>query len=225
MFSEKIKFSSSGLTLEGILDYNEKGSSENLLILFSPHPKLGGDMMNNVLCGIAEYLAKENFFVFRFNYRGVGESEKLEPEVTLYDYWERLDSSNDYSEIFKDSFSVLENARKIVEAEKIFMAGYSFGARVLEELALKTEIKALAGISLPLGRYDFQGLAALPLKKLFVWGEKDFAAGSDEIDSFSKTVMPPKKIAIIKNQDHFFRGYEKALAEMIGRFFIVNSRQ
>ena len=215
MFVERITFPSGRLLLEGVLTYQEDKASQQALILFSPHPKLGGDMDNNVIKGIGENLVGAGFITLRFNYRGVGRSESASPEIFLYDFWDTLDKSNDYKEIVQDGFAALRYAKGLAGIKKVFMAGYSFGAKVMEEIAAGTETEGVAAISLPLRFHDFSTFANLSAKKLIIWGEKDFTASGAEIEAFVNIIRPPKEIVIIKNQDHFFRGHERELSKLI----------
>ncbi len=219
MFAEKVTFPSGGLLLEGILSYQEEEACEKMLVLFPPHPKLGGDMANNVIKGIGEHLATEGFVTLRFNYRGVGGSENPSPGISLYDFWDNLDKENDYREIVQDGFAAVRYAKTLAGAKKMFLAGYSFGARLMEEVASETETEAMAAISLPLRYYDFSKLAGLSAKKLLIWGEKDFTADLAAIHKFVKMARTPKKMAIIKGQDHFFRGYEPYLSQLVKNAF------
>jgi uncharacterized protein len=215
MFAERVTFPSGSLRLQGVLNYQEEKACQKALILFSPHPKLGGDMDNNVIKGIGENLARAGFVTFRFNYRGVGRSQRSTPEVSLHDFWDTLDKSNDYQEIVQEGFAAVRYAKGLAGVKKVFMAGYSFGTRIMEEIAAGTETEGLVAISLPLRFHDFSKFANLSAKKLLIWGEKDFTASGAAIEAFVKTVRPPKEIAIIKDQDHFFRGYERDLSKLI----------
>lgn len=215
MFVEKVTFPSGNLLLEGVLNYQEEKACQKVLIIFSPHPKLGGDMDNNVIKGIGENLAEADCVTFRFNYRGIGRSESASPEVSLYDFWDTLDKSNDYEEIVQDGFAAVRYATGLAGVKKVFMAGYSFGVKIMEEIAAETETEGVVAISLPLRFHDFSKFANLSAKKLLIWGEKDFTASGAAIEAFAKIVRPPQEIAIIKNQDHFFRGYERDLSKLI----------
>jgi len=160
-------------------------------------------------------LPAAGFVTFRFNYRGVGRSESASPKVSLYDFWDALDKGNDYGEIVQDGFVAARYAQGRAGVKKVFRAGYSFGARVMEEIAAGTETEGAVAISSPLRFHDFSKLANLSAKKLLIWGEKDFTASGSAIEAFVKVVRPPKEVAIIKNQDHFFRGHERDLSKLI----------
>lgn len=219
MFVEKVTFPSGSLLLEGVLHYQEDRVCQKAHLLFSPHPKLGGDMDNNVIKGIGENLDGGGVVTLRFNYRGVGGSESASPEVSLYDFWDALDESKDYQEIVRDGFAALQYLKGLAGVKKVFLAGYSFGAKIMEEIAAGTETEGMVAISLPLRFHDFSKFANLSAKKLLIWGEKDFTAGEAEIEAYMKIVRPPKEMVIIKNQDHFFRGYERDLSQLIEDIF------
>ena len=215
MFAERVTFPSGSLLLEGVLNYQEDKACRNALILFSPHPKLGGDMDNNVIKGIGENLAEAGLVTLRFNYRGIGRSESSSPGVSLYDFWDGLDKNSDYREIIQDGFAAFRFTKGLAGIKKVFMVGYSFGAKIMEEVAAETDTEAVAAISLPLRFHDFSKFANLSAKKLLIWGEKDFTASEAEIAMFVKIVRPPQEMVMIKNQDHFFRGHERDLSKLI----------
>ncbi len=64
------------MKVEGIITYDEEVHNPLPLILCPPHPHLGGDMENNVIATLANVLAERPFVSLRFNYRGVGNSER-----------------------------------------------------------------------------------------------------------------------------------------------------
>ncbi|OGV61967.1 MAG: hypothetical protein A3K18_06480 [Lentisphaerae bacterium RIFOXYA12_64_32] len=219
MFTEKVNLqSSANLLIEGLLDYDESRRPDHVLLLFAPHPKLGGDMENNVLRGLARDLPPEGICTLRFNYRGVGNSERPDPDVAAYDYWERLDESNDYHDILADGIDILRYAEKFAPGARVSMLGYSFGAKIIEGVCRTVQPQAVIAIAAPLNRDDFRGLAELPCRKLFLWGNEDFATTPEQVRAFTDIALAPKDIVVIPGQDHFFREYEPQLALQVRDF-------
>jgi alpha/beta superfamily hydrolase len=219
VFAETVSFASGELRLEGVLRYPAEGPCDRAVLLFSPHPQLGGDMDNNVVKGIASYLSTVGYAALSFNYRCVGGSGGCPEGGSCYDYWSALDEGRDYRDVVTDGLAALEYLRSAVGVRALYMAGYSFGARILEEVAAAGAPEGIAAVSLPVRFHDFSTLAGLPGKKLLVWGDGDFTGSEAEVQAFAETVAPPRRVVVVKGQDHFFRGYERELAQLIGDAF------
>src|SRR5262245_27821409 len=117
MESQHITFASSSVTCEGLLSrHNLDGQTPGIAICH-PHPLRGGDMLNNVVTALAEDFAAVGFTVLRFNFRGVGRSTGQ--------YAEGIGEQEDA----KAALTWLSKQPGI-DAQRLFLAGYSFGARV-----------------------------------------------------------------------------------------------
>ena len=75
MKETRVSFSSGELLLEGVLATPLGAGSFPAVIVCHPHPLYGGSMDNNVVCALSETLTQASFVSFRFNFRGVGESQ------------------------------------------------------------------------------------------------------------------------------------------------------
>ncbi len=124
-FCQDISIPCSAGNLEGRLTYREENNEKPGVILCSPHPLLAGNMDNNIIAILVETLA-EHFPVLSFNYRGVGKSFKAEPDLPLFEYWDRLDQGNDFSEIITDTEQVIKWSKRFFA--DFHLVGYSFGS-------------------------------------------------------------------------------------------------
>ncbi|HZC03891.1 MAG TPA: alpha/beta fold hydrolase, partial [Gammaproteobacteria bacterium] len=117
MVSERITFEADDVTCEGILARPETVAQAPGLVICHPHPLYGGDMHNAVVRGLAEAFAAADFAVLRFNFRGVGQSTGR--------YGEGIGEQ-------QDARAAVEwlTAQAGVDPARLFLAGYSFGARV-----------------------------------------------------------------------------------------------
>ena len=115
---EKMYWNNGSLKIEGLL---RKQPGENGVVICHPHPLMGGSMHNNVVEAIKDAFALQNYTTLRFNFRGAG------------------NSTGNYDEGRGEQTDILSAHEFLKKSgiEKIFFAGYSFGAwvgsKVLEQ--------------------------------------------------------------------------------------------
>ncbi|GAX59319.1 hydrolase of the alpha/beta superfamily [Candidatus Scalindua japonica] len=221
MIEERVHFNSDGLKLEGVLSYDENVMSPPLALLCSPHPHLGGDMENNVILSLGKVLAENGFAVLRFNYRGVGSSESKQCNIAeVYKYWEEILNNDDCSDAIVDAVSATKYLESTVGTNKIFIAGYSFGAIVGMMLSVdNTNIKAFASVSTPFSRVDIGFLSDCKKPKLFICADNDFATSLEDVEKGIQKISDPKILDIINDCDHFYIDKEIEIANKVLKFF------
>ena len=221
MIEEHVNFNSNGLKLEGILSYDENTLMPQLVLLCAPHPHLGGDMENNVITAFGTVLAKNGFAALRFNYRGVGGSEsRLNNIAEIYEYWEEVLNTDNYSDAQDDAVSALDYLKSAVDGNEIYVVGYSFGAVVTMRLGFNNkDISAFASISLPFGRFDTTFLSDCKKPKLFICTDNDFATSIEEVEKGMLGISEPKILDIIDGCDHFYIDKELEIANKVLKFF------
>jgi uncharacterized protein len=225
MIEEHINFSSDGRKLEGIMSYDEDAVNPPLLLLCPPHPHLGGDMENNVITTLGNVLAEKGFVTLRFNYRGVGKSEsKYDNIADKYNYWEDVLNNDNYTDALVDATAAFGYLESSIDSDRIFIAGYSFGAVIAMMLSLNnTRIKAFALISTPFGRFNPTLLSDCIKPKLIVCADNDFASSIEDVKDGMSNISDPKKLEIFENCDHFYIDKEHIIANKMHDFFICNS--
>jgi alpha/beta superfamily hydrolase len=207
MKETRVDFPSGGLVLEGILAIPEATEHRPAVIVCHPHPLYGGSMDNNVVSGVCEALTHASLISFRFNFRGVGESQG--------EFSHGIGEQEDV----EAAISFISTVRE-VDSEKIGIAGYSAGAGFALLVGFKdARIKALAAISPPLSMFDFDFLKACPKPKLLISGSKDDLIPAEQFLEFCHRLPEPKECENIKGADHFWWGYESRLAEEVAAFF------
>jgi alpha/beta superfamily hydrolase len=160
-------------------------------------------MQNNVVVALCEALAAQGFAALRFNFRGVGRSggthgggeREREDAGAALDF---LASQPD------------------VDASRLGLAGYSFGAVV----ALSTDdrrLAAIAAVSPPLA--DKPPLK-LTCPTLFVFGERDNIAPPRNLERAGIELPEGSRIVVVPGADHFWLGFEDTLADEVTRFFV-----
>ncbi len=224
MIEEHVNFNSDGMKLEGVLSYDENAVNPPSILLCPPHPHLGGDMENNVITALGNVLAEKGFATLRFNYRGVGGSEsRLDNIAEVYEYWEEILNNDDCSDAIVDATSAINYLESTVGTNRLFIAGYSFGAIVAMMLSVEdANIRAFASISTPFGRFDTAFLSDCKKPKLFICADNDFAASIEEVEKGMLNVLEPMMLDVIESCDHFYIDRESEIANRVFNFFNHN---
>jgi alpha/beta superfamily hydrolase len=176
------------IKLEGIL---HKNSSQKAVIVSHPHPLYGGNMENSVVMTIAEVFFEKGFTTLRFNFRGTGNS------TGMFDHGngEQEDVRAAMSRLTQDGY------------ERIYLAGYSFGARMNASLVSKgCEIQDHIMVSPPVGFISFDDIKKMPSTGLIVTGATDEIAPSDLVQHHINRWKITPRFEIIKECDHFYTG-------------------
>lgn len=195
-----------GLRLEGIISFPPGSDHCPGVIICHPHPQYGGDLNNNVVTAVAKSVAENGFVALRFNFRGVGRSEG------------NYDNGVGEIEDVQGAIDFLAGT-DIVEVEKIYLVGYSFGAWVGLRAALKEEkVKAIVGITPPTSIFDFGFLLNSSLPKLIIFGDSDPFCPHETTASLFSSLSEPKQMKVIPGADHFLLGREKEVAELVSGF-------
>jgi hypothetical protein len=201
MGSRHITFPSESVTCEGIFARPDALTHTPGLVICHPHPLRGGDMLNNVIQAIAEAFTAVGFAVLRFNFRGVGKSTGH--------YSEGLGEQEDA----KAALAWL-TAQPGVDADRVFLAGYSFGARVTLALAsTDPHVHGFIAVAPPVLRGDWPSLDCHREAKIFLCGDRDPVAPPEVLAGLVKNLPEPKRLVILQDADHFFVGQERTLAD------------
>jgi alpha/beta superfamily hydrolase len=208
MKQARVSFPSGELFLEGILAIPEGAGPFPAVIVCHPHPLYGGSMDNNVVYSLSEALTQASLASFKFNFRGVGESQG--------EFGQGIGEREDV----KAAISFISTV-KGVNSKRIGLAGYSAGAGFALPVGLNdVRIKALAAVSPPLPMFDFDFLKSGPKPKLLISGSRDNFTPADQFLEFCQNLPEPKEYESIEGADHFWWGYESRLAAKVTAFFI-----
>ncbi len=202
-----ITISAKDQSIEGRFDLPKNHSRPPCVILCHPHPKYGGNMYNSVLNAISNYLVQAGIGTLRFNYRGVGMSTG------------EIEGGN--GEI-ADSIAVTEFASKsqFIDGSRLGIAGYSFGGWMSLETIKQTNcIKALASIACPQNRLSQHSTDEIVQPKLLVLGDRDHDFPVAQFQFIGTRFGGATILEIVSQADHFFRGQEQQVGEMVSDFF------
>ncbi|KYQ89577.1 hypothetical protein DLAC_09533 [Tieghemostelium lacteum] len=187
------------------------------VVITHPHPMLGGNLNNNVVMGVSEYIVYHlQVPVLSLNFRGVGNSEGVGSWRGSY---EREDTKAAASYLVNQSMQ--DMGYKI---NRVIMIGYSYGSviagSVIDEIP---EVIAYTAISYPFGPLTFMLLGPLLQSTLDSLKPKFFVTGDQ--DNFTSTSTFKKRLSqmkgeditfkIIPNLDHFYGGSENKLSREI----------
>jgi alpha/beta superfamily hydrolase len=178
--------------LEAILKEPRQGPAKGVALVLHPHPLGGGTMHNKVVFRAAAALNDAGLTVLRINFRGVGQSTGVHDEGR--------------GEV-DDVRSGLDYLSQQYPGLRIFLCGFSFGARVGLEVGIHDpRVAYLIGIGTPLQKYDFQFLTACRKPLLLVHGEHDEFGDVEELRKFATELEKntPVKLVIIPGVGHFF---------------------
>jgi alpha/beta superfamily hydrolase len=216
VFERRVTFNSreaSPIRLEGILHLpaskEEKGAGT---IICHPHSLYGGSMEVPLVVAIAKELAQRDVVALRFNFRGVGRSQGTyaNGEGEMADVAGALD--------------FLEGQER-VDRERLYLAGYSFGAGVgLRHAENDPRISAVAVVAPYIENPSESLLRSYTNPKLFLVGEGDTVCPTEWLRAFVTPLSEPKELRILPGTDHFFWGREREVAGIVGEF-IANDLQ
>ena len=176
------------IKLEGVL---HKNSLQKAVIICHPHPLYGGNMDNPVVITIAEAFFEKGFTTLRFNFRGTGNS------TGMFDHGE-----GEQEDIRAAMSCLIGNGY-----QKIYLAGYSFGARMNALVVSKgCEIEDHIMISPPVGFMSFDDIKKMPDTGLIVTGGNDEIGSADLIQKHINRWQINPRYEIIEDCDHFYSG-------------------
>lgn len=198
---------SGDLSLEGLLHLPDGDAPFPGVVVCHPHPQMGGDMYNNVVGAIVRASLAAGHAALRFNFRGVGES------TGAYDNGEgEMD----------DVRAALDHLRSLPEihAQRVSLAGYSFGAMVAVRVASgRDDLAGMVAVSNPTKRGPKLELRLL-CPTLFVTGDRDEYCDGELLKEYREQIGPDVTVEVFPGVDHFWWGSDDRLIESITAFLL-----
>lgn len=206
MTEEHVYFRSGTLMLEGVVHLPAGDGPFPASVVCHPHPLYGGDMDNNVVLAVAYALASHGVAAFRFNFRGVGNSDGSYG-----------DGAGEQEDVMA-AISFL-HALPQVDTKRTAVVGYSFGAYVgLGAAVVDDRVAAAVGISPPLTMFDFSFFKRYRRPKLLIVGDHDQFAPLHTFRSWVAQLPEPKQVLVVPHASHFWIGHEAAAADKVVEF-------
>ena len=157
-------------------------------IICHPLSTEGGTMHNKVVTMAATALRELGITTVRFNFRSVGESAGA---------FDRGVGEQD------DLKAVVAWVREQRPDDRLWLAGFSFGAFVSLKASADIQPQALISIAPPAGRWDFSGIAP-PANWLVIQGEQDEIVDPQAVFDWLDGVDAPHELVRMPDTSHFF---------------------
>jgi alpha/beta superfamily hydrolase len=170
-------------------------------VVCHPHPLHGGTMQNKVVHTAARAMQEAGATTVRFNFRGVGASEG------------RYDAG---AGELDDALAVIAWARARFGQETLWLAGFSFGAAVALQAAVRGARPArLVTIAPPVGRIITDPVARPDAPWLVVQGDQDELVAVAAVRAWVAGYSPPPDLHVVAGAEHFFHGKLVEVREVI----------
>jgi alpha/beta superfamily hydrolase len=173
------------------------GEPRGAALVLHPHPLHGGTMHNKVVFRAARALNDARLTTLRINFRGVGLSTG-----------EHTGARGGEQE---DARVALDYLAANYPTPNLFLAGFSFGARVGLEVGTRDErVRYLVGIGTPVSirerDYDFSFLYECRKPLLLVQGERDEFGSVEDLRALVSRLPAEAqvRVVVIQGAGHFF---------------------
>jgi uncharacterized protein len=217
--TEDIQFRAAAYQLHGELSYPEEEPARGAVVIAGPHPLLGGNMRNNVVHQLGDGLASAGLCTLRFDYQGVGRSEGPPVDVArhLAEFWKTSHAPGEL-DFWHDLQAAVEFVRETLPDAPVALVGYSFGCVLLPKVEPVEGIAALALIAPTITKHDYSAFQAVQAPLFIVASEDDFATDVDELETWLGSLTMPRQLVRKRCDNHFFRGHETWLVEVVSQF-------
>lgn len=185
-------------------ELEEPGSRPRALgVVCHPHPAHGGSMRNAIVVRAARGLRAAGLITLRFNFRGV------EGSAGTYDGNQEVEDAAAAAAMLTARHPELP----------LWLAGYSFGARIAAELAGRDGgVERLLLIAFPCALHDPGLLGRLPQPGLIVLGERDAFGSASDLRRRLPALPAHLELVEVPGADHFFRGRTPLVEEAVVRY-------
>ncbi len=179
------------------------GTPRALAVVCHPHPLHQGSLRNAIVVRVARALRAAGLVTLRFNFRGVEGSEGV----------------HDGAQEVEDAAAAAVALQTRHPGMPLWAAGYSFGSRVVGELAQRSgSVERLVLIAFPAALYDPGFLTHLQPPGLIVMGERDAFGSATDLRAKLARLPPQLELVEIPGADHFFRGRTPLVEQAVLRY-------
>ena len=173
-------------------------------VICHPHPLYLGTMNNKVVHTVAKALAELGIKSIRFNFRGVGESEG--------EYGEGIGET-------EDTLAIVNWVRANCPDDKLWLAGFSFGAYVATRTASEVKPSQLITVAPAVEHFNFAEIPIIDCPWLVIQGESDEVVPPELVFKWLQTVTPQPELIRFPGVGHFFHGKLIDLRDTIVNYF------
>ncbi|MCX5998151.1 MAG: prolyl oligopeptidase family serine peptidase [Chloroflexi bacterium] len=205
----RVRFAAGGVELDGIVHIPRGDGPFPAAVVCHPHPLYGGDMHNNVVVPVCQALAEASIAALRFNFRGVGGGQGAHG-----------DGIGEQEDVIS-ALGFLESTT-YVDAGRIGVVGYSFGAMVALPAALRHgRCRALALVSPFLDSSGWDQLRSYDGARFLLCGTEDTFISCREAHRWAKEMTGRLEFHAMAGADHFWWGFEDEVARRVAGFLKV----
>ena len=196
--------------------WNLPDAPRAVAVVAHPHPLFGGTMDNKVVTTVARALIEAGAATFRFNFRGVGQTQGAHDEGA---------GETD------DMVKVIEHARSVVPGVPLQLAGFSFGGAIATRASCRVEFDRLVLVAPGFRRITGEGMGTAPdphdpklgeigrhtsTNTVMIHGDLDDTVPlSDSIAWATPREVP---VVVVPGGEHFFHRKLHVLREVVARF-------
>ncbi len=209
-----VGFKAEKLDLEGVISQPDEleGPFPAVLICHA-EPHLGGTMESPVVAALVQGLADHGLLTLRFNYRGVGSSER---ETSL---------GPGEMEDTRAALKVLLSW-PTVDRNRVAIVGYSFGAGISVRVLMREEKVLRAGVAIspplelpPLGLQGVTKLGKLRRPLQVIIGQDDGLTKPDKLKEWAESWGNEGiSTVVIEGADRSWQGKRNALSRTVSEF-------
>jgi uncharacterized protein len=191
-----------------------ENSHQSIALLLHSHSSLVNATKDSVVSILKKTLVQNGYSVLSINCKGAEQIQSNASNKTV---------KQEDSESLEEAASSLDWLEKNIPSAKcICVAGFSFGSWLAMELTMRRpEVSHFITISPPVQKYDFSPFVRFPLRGLIVQGEMDSVTEEKEVKELFRPMFDKKESTVqyvsIEGGDHFLRGKNKELEEVIDR--------
>ena|SRR5947209_4340371 len=185
-----------------------RGARRGVALVLHPHPLHGGTMHNKVVFRAARGLGDAGLLTLRINFRGVGLSTGTH---------DRAQGGEQ-----EDARLALDYLASNYPGLPVFIAGFSFGARVGLEVGTRdARVRYLVGVGTPVSikdrDYDFSFVEDCRKPLLLVHGERDEFGSVADLRALAARLPPEAhvRVEVIPGAGHFFDDQLEELRRVI----------
>lgn len=200
-----VRIETEGPALEGLFHVPDAPTPMPGMVICHPHPSFGGDMYNNVVGALLRASLALGIAALRFNFRGTGESEGTH------------DNGAGEQDDVRAALAWLRTQPE-VDAERVVLAGYSFGAMMaLRAADRRDDLAAIVAVSSPTVRGSSVEIQ-LRAPSLIVTGDRDSYVDAGLLVEYGPQFGPDVTVEVVSGVDHFWWGSDERLIAIVSDF-------
>lgn len=192
--------------IEAVHDNLKNSNQEVVAVICHPHPLYQGSMHNKVVTTLSRAMKTLKISSYRFNYRGVGDSQG--------EYGEGVGELDDL-------LAVCDWIRENTPTKKIILCGFSFGGAIAyKSLGKLDNIAGLITIAPAVDRFDLtKSPEPQNIPWLVVQGIDDDTVNPSSVFDFTlKTIKSDLTMVKMNEVGHFFHGKLIQLKTVVENF-------